>query len=122
MNNSTEVANVTQIIKEPDVVFNIYYYGLFFTLTLINIPGNILVVTTVLRHRQLRQPANYFLVSLAFSDLLMGCLYPVYNISHLDIPSVSGTLGELNGVELITSFLKYSNTCISSRNSSTNLV
>lgn len=97
MNNSTEVTNTTAASIEKDVLFNLYYYGLFFTLTLINIPGNILVVTTILRHRQLRHPANYFLVSLAFSDLLMGFLYPVYNVSHLEeIPAVSGALGKFN--------------------------
>lgn len=77
-----------------DIYFNVYYYGSVFALSCISIVGNILVITTISRHRILRNPENYFLVSLAFSDLLMGCVYPVYNISHLEIAAVLGTLGK----------------------------
>lgn len=101
MNNTTVVSNATGTettteidIPDMDIGFNIYYYGLLFSLTLINIPANILVITTILRHRQLRQPANYFLASLAVSDLVMGCVCPVYNLSHLEIPAISGSLGK----------------------------
>lgn len=98
MNNTTVVSNATGTGTtteiDMDIGFNIYYYGLLFSLTLINIPANILVITTILRHRQLRQPANYFLASLAVSDLVMGCVCPVYNLSHLEIPAISGSLGK----------------------------
>lgn len=69
---------------DRDIYFNVFYCGILALLTLINIPGNMLVITTILRHEHLRQPGNYLLVSLAFSDLLMGCVYPIYNTSHMD--------------------------------------
>lgn len=81
--NSTKCANVTNTITEADAFLNVFYYELFFTLTLIDIRANILVVTTVLRHAQLLQPANFFLVSLAFSDLLMECLYLVLTGAYI---------------------------------------
>lgn len=91
--NSTNGSNALDL--EDDLYFVIYYYGFFFSLSLINIPGNCLVIVTILKHRCLRHPNNYFLVSLAVSDLLIGFVYPIYNISHLEIPQVRGPLGKL---------------------------
>lgn len=90
--NSTNGSNALDL--EDDLYFIIYYYGFFLSLSFINIPGNILVIVTILKHRRLRIPNNYFLVSLAVSDLLIGFVYPIYNISHLEVSWIKGPLGE----------------------------
>lgn len=98
--NATSILNATDTVTSPweitihDVIFFVYYYGIFIALTCINIPGNLLVLSTVLKHYQLRQPCNYYIASLAFSDFLIGIVYPIYNISHLEhVPEISRTLG-----------------------------
>jgi hypothetical protein len=99
--NATSILNATNNMTLPweitshDAIFFVYYYGIFIALTCINIPGNLLVLSTVLKHYQLRQPCNYYIASLAFSDFLIGIVYPIYNISHLErVPEISRTLGE----------------------------
>ncbi len=90
--NGTEAADVIGTFW--DVGFLTYYYGLFIVITLVNIPGNIIVIVTVLRHEHLRQPCNYYISSLAVSDLLRAFVYPVYNISHIGVATISDPLGE----------------------------
>ncbi|CAC5376076.1 ADORA2B [Mytilus coruscus] len=81
-------------LTQGDILFFIYYYGIFGLLTCINIPGNLIVVLTVVKHHQLRQPCNYYIASLAVSDFLIGIVYPIYNISHLEkVREVSEKLG-----------------------------
>ncbi|XP_061169538.1 melanocortin receptor 3-like [Saccostrea echinata] len=76
------------------VAFYVYYYGMFIIITCVNIPGNILVIRTVIKNPHLRQPCNLYIVSLAVTDLLVGIVYPVYNIAHLEhVPEVSRPLG-----------------------------
>ena len=97
MSGNMSCVNVSEdtITEEPEAIFYIYYYGLFIIIACINIPGNILVISTVVRHAVLRQPCNYYIVSLAVSDLLIGFVYPLYNISHLEsVPDISGPLGK----------------------------
>lgn len=87
--------NQTVTPLTADTLFYAYYYGIFVILTVINIPGNLMVICTILRHNSLRQPANFFMVSLAVSDLLLAVMYPLYNISHLEhVPSIYRPLGE----------------------------
>ena len=78
-----------------DYVFLIYYYGLLCLLSVINLTGNALVIQCLVRHRHLRVPGNYFIFSLAFSDLCLGLTYPVYNVSHMEIARVRQALGKL---------------------------
>ena len=40
-----------------------------------------------------RCPSNYFIVSLAFSDIMMGLAYALYNVSHMELPEVQQVLG-----------------------------
>jgi len=51
-------------------------------------------VRVVVRHPQLRQPGNYFIVSLACSDLLLSFIYPVYNLAHLEMQQIQDVLGQ----------------------------
>ena len=52
-------------------------------------------IRAVVRHPQLRQPANYFIVSLACSDLVLSLIYPVYNLAHLELQEIQDVLGEI---------------------------
>lgn len=85
---------------EPGTLFYVYYYGMFSIIASVNIPGNILVIRTVMRTPNLRQPCNFYIVSLAVTDLLIGFIYPVYNISHLEhVPEISRPLGKKVTIE-----------------------
>ncbi|XP_062613671.1 thyrotropin-releasing hormone receptor-like [Saccostrea cucullata] len=69
--------------------------GCFFIITCIIIPGNILVIRAVMRNPHLRTPCNIYIVSLAVTDLLLGVMYPLYNVAHLEhVPEVSRLLGQ----------------------------
>lgn len=97
--------NVSDI--HEDTGFIVYYYGFYLLMFLVNFIGNIIVICTVLQHKRLRQPKNYFFVSLAISDLLVGLCYPIYSLGHL--PIFYGTLGELICIiHRMVTFLLYS--------------
>ena len=89
MENSTQPNNTTirDTSESTEVGFMCYYYGIFLVLTLVNFSGNSLILTSI-RHRNLRTPGNYFIFSLAASDLLHGIVYTVYNISHMELAGV----------------------------------
>lgn len=82
------------ILGARTVVFLTYYYGLLGLLTVVNLAGNTVVMLCILRHQELRIPGNYFIMSLACSDFCLGLVYPVYNVSHIELPQVSVILGE----------------------------
>ncbi|KAJ8315356.1 hypothetical protein KUTeg_007506 [Tegillarca granosa] len=90
--NSTVNLSSSQSIEQT-IGYIIYYYGIFCVIFVVNICGNTLVICTMLRHRALRQPCNYILLSLAVSDIFIGVIYPLYNVSHLDtVPGISRPL------------------------------
>ncbi|KAL4711608.1 hypothetical protein ACJJTC_003625 [Scirpophaga incertulas] len=43
--------------------------------------GNLLVIVSVMRHRKLRVITNYFVVSLAFADILVAMVVMPFNFS-----------------------------------------
>ena len=89
--------NTTVTSRKPtsagDLVFYLYYYGLMGVLTLVNLTGNSAVISSILRHRQLRLPGNYFLFSIACSDMLLGIIYPISNVSYIDRPEIRRVFG-----------------------------
>lgn len=105
--NSTVMEQVHSS-PDPGTVFYVYYYGMFSIIACINIPGNILVIRTVMKTPNLRQPCNFYIVSLAVTDLLIGFIYPVYNISHLEhVPEISRPLGKNTRTYLLTKSQEY---------------
>lgn len=77
-----------------DIIFFTYYYGLLLVLSAVNISGNGIILYGMVKHRHLRVPGNYFIFSLAVSDFSLGIIYPIYNVSHVEIDSIKNTLGE----------------------------
>ncbi len=77
-----------------DSIFYAFSLGTIGTISVINIFGNTLVIQSILRHQNLNIPGNYFIIAVACSDLLFGLVYPVYNISHMEVESVNSFLGE----------------------------
>ena len=94
--NTSESNDLTLLPPQhsDDIVFYTFNIGLICLISVVNIVGNTLVIQSVLRHRTLKVPGNYFILSLACSDLITGIIYPVYNISHMVIGNVLNTLGK----------------------------
>ncbi|OWF53320.1 Dopamine D2-like receptor [Mizuhopecten yessoensis] len=83
---------------ETSFGYLVFYMSVFFFVTLITVGGNCIIIVTVLRHRDLQQPCNYMIASLAASDLIFGLIYPIYNIGHICDNSVSRFLEFRAGV------------------------
>ncbi|CAI9738277.1 octopamine receptor beta-2R-like [Octopus vulgaris] len=91
--NETSGENEESDLQNESWEFYIYYYGMFCLVAVVNLTGNSLVISTIIRHRQLQYCCNWFLLSLGFSDLLQGFVYPIYNLSHIEISAISEPLG-----------------------------
>ncbi|CAH1396884.1 unnamed protein product [Nezara viridula] len=52
-----------------------------FSIIIASILGNLLVIVSVMRHRKLRVITNYFVVSLAFADMLVAVTVMTFNAS-----------------------------------------
>ncbi len=65
------------------VAYPAFYLLSISLIAVVTIVGNTLVLVVFLKRAELRVPANYFIISLAFSDLIQGMTYTCYNISHL---------------------------------------
>ena len=94
--NTTEPIDLTILppLRADDIVFYTFNIGLICLISVVNIVGNTLVIQSVLRHRTLKVPGNYFILSLACSDLITGIIYPFYNVSHMVIGDVLNVLGK----------------------------
>ena len=91
--SSTSNEDSTNDYEPSDIVFFVYYYGCLSVLSTIGIVGNSMVIVGITRHRSLRTPNNYFILSLALSDLLLGVIYPIYDVTHLDEDYINEPLG-----------------------------
>ena len=78
-----------------DIVFFVYYLGVLTVLSLVGIVGNTMVIRALFLHRDLRSPNNYFVLSLAVSDLLLGVTYPLYDVLHLSDKYQGDVFGKL---------------------------
>ena len=81
-------------LSPDDIGFFCYYYIIFLLITVINLCGNSLVIVSSLRRPHLRTPENYFIISLATSDILHGMVYTVYNISHMELAVIKNTFSK----------------------------
>ena len=85
-NNGSE-KNETHLRLSLDIAYYCYYYGIFLLITLVNFCGNSLILVSA-RRRNLRTPENYFIFSLAVSDILYGMVYTLYNIGKMEVQAV----------------------------------
>lgn len=82
--NSTISLNMTLGEDEPewtDVVLLIFKASVMGMIIIGAIFGNLLVIVSVMRHRKLRIITNYFVVSLAFADILVAIAVMTFNAS-----------------------------------------
>src|SRR5688572_16519499 len=62
-----------QITFNQFPVWHIVLFGILASIiSLVTITGNLVVILSFFFERSIRQPSNYFICSLAFSDLLIG--------------------------------------------------
>ena len=111
---TTEKASMPPPTSE-DIIFYTINIGLICLISAVNIIGNTLVIQSVLRYRTLNTPGNYFILSLACSDLVMGIIYPFYNVSHMEISNVLDVLGKFYFVFCILNHFSYSSFSILSQ-------
>ena len=74
--------------------FLTFQITIILVMAVVCIVGNSMVIFVMTRDRKLSSPMNKFIVSLAGSDLLHGCSYALYNVSHVNVESIHETLGE----------------------------
>lgn len=65
----------------PSVIGLVFYGSLMGFIITASICGNLLVIVSVMRHRKLRVITNYFVVSLAFADMLVAMGAMTFNAS-----------------------------------------
>ncbi|KAH0817002.1 hypothetical protein MTP99_016106 [Tenebrio molitor] len=87
MENDTYYStSTTQITKTPDQEWT-HYLIVFLKATImgsiiiVSIFGNLLVIVSVMRHRKLRIITNYYVISLAFADMLVAMFAMTFNFS-----------------------------------------
>ena len=83
MNGSEENINTTVI--EGEIIFDLKAVLKAFTLIpiiIVAIFSNLLVIVSVILYPKLRGINNYFLVSLAFADLLVACFAMTFNATQ----------------------------------------
>ncbi|KAL7078503.1 hypothetical protein ACQ4LE_002127 [Meloidogyne hapla] len=79
MNNNNETIKTTQTIVGNLVWSEVFLVLLMAFISAITVVGNLVVLLSFLLDRQIRQPSNFFIFSLAVSDLIIGLEgIPVY--------------------------------------------
>lgn len=97
VDHTTAASNNSTIAANSEVSFT-WETGILATLgaliSLLTVGGNLIVILSFVLERAIRQPANYFIASLAVSDLLIGLVsMPLYTMYVLT--SKRWTLGEV---------------------------
>lgn len=81
-NNAFVYGNITTTHTEwTSLVAKVFYSSLMGFIIIASICGNLLVIVSVMRHRKLRVITNYFVVSLAFADMLVAMGAMTFNAS-----------------------------------------
>ncbi len=84
---SVDLDSLTTNIGTGTVTRDDTYEKVYFTsvsaVAFVAIVGNLIVIIVMLRTGRLRTPTNYFMISLAFSDLMQAVTYPLYNFGHI---------------------------------------
>lgn len=82
MNNSVSPTNGTTVRADPYTTLQLVVLALLAGTTCITtIVGNLIVILSFIIERSIRQPTNYFIASLAVSDLLIGTFsMPFYTV------------------------------------------
>lgn len=96
MLNETQESNSTAIVVPmvlPFVVQCLFLF-LFALVILLATIGNLTVIWIVLAHRRMRTPTNYFLVNLAYADVLNAVVNIPFN-SYYMITQVTWPFGSL---------------------------
>lgn len=79
---SNYLNNITNINKNWTTLITVGLYGSVMGFIIVaSICGNLLVIVSVMRHRKLRIITNYFVVSLAFADMLVAMGAMTFNAS-----------------------------------------
>ncbi|RZC36771.1 7tm 1 and/or 7TM GPCR Srx domain containing protein [Asbolus verrucosus] len=88
MENETSYysTSTTQITKTPDQEWTDYLIvfikaTIMGSIIIVSIFGNLLVIVSVMRHRKLRIITNYYVISLAFADMLVAMFAMTFNFS-----------------------------------------
>lgn len=79
-NDLLETSNKS--VTTEDIVFAVYYGGGIFLISIICLIGNILIIRAILTSKKLKGAHNWFVLSLAFSDILQGLTIPFYTLGH----------------------------------------
>lgn len=83
--NATANANVAQ--SESDIELNIPYTVFEVLVAIFSIIGNLMVIIVFRRERKLRRRTNYYIVSLAMADFLVGSLgVPFAILASIGLP------------------------------------
>ncbi|XP_035219230.1 dopamine D2-like receptor, partial [Stegodyphus dumicola] len=84
---STNISNITDYHASYSPTEKVFWALLLIPLPLVAVVGNILVILSVYREKSLQTVTNYFIVSLAFADLLVAAVvmpFAVYVLVNVD--------------------------------------
>jgi len=83
------VANFTRsttVVFDRPLSFPVWHVTIFGLLAVcvgfLTVSGNLIVILSFVLERSIRQPSNYFIASLAISDLLIGSVSMPFYASH----------------------------------------
>ncbi len=79
---TTDIGAGTDTATRDDT-YERFYFTSISAVALVFIVGNLIVIIVMLRTERLRTPTNYFMISLAVSDLTQGVVYPLYNFGYI---------------------------------------
>lgn len=71
--NST-ISNITEINQDARATFNMPYTVMEILVAIVAVIGNGLVIIVFYRERRLRRRTNYYIISLALADFLVGLI------------------------------------------------